>query len=115
MNSSAIEVSRILQIFSISFLVNEDLLSIDENPVYVLFSSNCTDNLTVAFSNPVLVVVNNRTSNNGQCQYSVQVLNNNSQAIGYPIHGSFELGLHFLLYKSITSIYNDFTVYWYGH
>ena len=76
----------------LSFTVNESLF--DVNPFAVMFSSNCTTNNTLAYSNPVMIEINHTRLNIGHCQYSIQLVDNNSQQIGYPLQGHFEvLGL----------------------
>ena len=57
--------------------------------IQVVFSSNCTSNVTVGYSNPLLVTIPDTGLNTGQCKYSIQLVDSNSQQIGYPVVGFF--------------------------
>ena len=61
----------------------------DANSVRVNFSSNCTSSVTVDYSNPLLVTIPDTGQNTGQCRYSIQLVDSNSQQIGYPVLGFF--------------------------
>lgn len=64
----------------------------DTNSVRVVFSSNCTSSTTVDYSNPLLVAIPDTGLNTGQCQYNIQLVDSNSQQIGYPVSGFFVAG-----------------------
>ena len=66
--------------------------------IQVIFSSNCTSSVTVGYSNPLLVTIPDTGLNTGQCQYSIQLVDSNSQQIGYPVLGFFvaEGTLHYI-------------------
>ena len=64
----------------------------DTNSVRVVFSSNCTFSTTVDYSNPLLVAIPDTGLNTGQCQYNIQLVDSNSQQIGYPVSGFFVAG-----------------------
>ena len=57
--------------------------------IQVIFSSNCTSSVTVDYSNPLLVTIPDTGLNTGQCQYNIQLVDSNSQQIGYPVLGFF--------------------------
>ena len=57
--------------------------------IQVIFSSNCTSSVTVSYSNPLMVTIPDTGSNTGQCQYNIQLVDSNSQQIGYPVLGFF--------------------------
>lgn len=80
---------NIMQQLTIVFTVNESLF--EAIPVGVMFSSNCTINLTVAYINPVYITVNDTGLKVAvdQCQYSIQLVDGNLQQIGFPITGYF--------------------------
>ena len=56
--------------------------------IQVIFS-NCTSGVTVNYSNPLLVTIPDTGLNTGQCQYNIQLVDSNSQRIGYPFLGFF--------------------------
>ena len=56
----------------------------------VTFLSNCTESVTVDYSNPLLITIPDTGLNTGQCHYSIQLVDSNSQQIGYSITGFFE-------------------------
>lgn len=74
-----------MQQVTITFTVNDSLF--DVSPVSVVFSSNCTANITLAYNNPVSVTVNHTGLKIGHCQYSIQLLDSALQQIGYPLQG----------------------------
>ena len=57
--------------------------------IQVIFSSNCTSSVTVSYSNPLMVTIPDTGVNTGQCQYNIQLVDSNSQQIGYPVLGFF--------------------------
>ena len=57
----------------------------EASSVSVIFSSNCTSSVMVDYSNPVQITIPDTGANTGQCQYSIQLVDGNSQQIGYPI------------------------------
>ena len=62
---------------------NEDVF--DASSVYIIFTSNCTSSVMVDYSNPVQITIPDTGVNTGQCQYSILLVDTNSQQIGYPI------------------------------
>ena len=90
MNSTIPQVLLNMRQVTIIFSVNEFLF--EDIPVAVMFSSNCTTNLTMMYSNPVIVAINvagGLSNEISHCHYTVQLVNGNSQKIGFPINGSF--------------------------
>ena len=82
--------------------VNFNELRFNVNSVRVLFSSNCTDTVTVDYINPVLITIpaddtgmssDQCQQYTGLCQYTIQLVEGNSRWIGYPIVGFFEAGV----------------------
>lgn len=57
--------------------------------VQVVLSSNCTSSVTVGYSNPLLVTIPDTGLNSGLCQYNIQLVDSDSQQIGYPVLGFF--------------------------
>ena len=99
LNSTPPQVKQDMQQLTISFTVNETLLNV--NPDRVILSSNCTDSeVSVAYTNPVLITIPKTRLNTGQCNYSVQLVDGNSQQIGYTITGFFHSGLHYKFTES---------------
>ena len=75
---------------TIIFSVNEFLF--EDIPVAVMFSSNCTTNLTMMYSNPIIITINvtgGLSNEISHCHYTIQLVNGNSQSIGFPINGYF--------------------------
>ena len=62
----------------------------DVNSVRVNYSSNCTPSVIVSYNNPLLLTIPDIGANTGRCQYNIQLVDINSQQIGYPIIGFFE-------------------------
>ena len=62
---------------------NEDVF--EASSVSVIFSSNCTSSVMVDYSNPVQITIPDTGANTGQCQYSILLVDSNSQQIGYPV------------------------------
>ena len=85
-NSSLPQNIRKLRAVRVDF--NETLFS--AGSVRVMFSSNCTSSVTVDYSSPLMITIPDTGLNTGQCQYSIQLVDRNSQQIGYPIVGLFE-------------------------
>ena len=89
-NSTNPRVLLNMQQVTIIFTVNESLF--EDIPVGVMFSSNCTTNLTMVYSNPVIIAINVTGGSSiaiGRCHYTVQLVKGNSQKIGFPINGYF--------------------------
>ena len=84
-NSSVSQVIQGARAISIEF----DETIFDATSVRVNFSSNCTSSVTVGYSNPLMVTIPDTGLNTGQCQYNIQLVDNNSQQIGYPVLGFF--------------------------
>ena len=63
----------------------------DVNSVRVVFSSTCTDSVTVDYSNPLLITIPDTGANTEQCQYNIQLVDRatSTLTIGYPITGFF--------------------------
>ena len=91
MNTTILQVFVKMQQVTIIFSVNESLF--EAIPFGIMFSSNCTDNLTFAYSNPVvltIIIINDTGSRKfGICGYHVQLMESDLQQIGYPITGYF--------------------------
>ena len=68
---------------------NENVFETIDIQLQVVFSSNCTSSVTVGYSNPLLVTIPDTGINTGQCQYSIQLVDSNSQQIGYPVLAFF--------------------------
>lgn len=75
----------------------------DVNSVRVMFSSNCTKSVIVAYANPVLVAIPDTGLNTGQCHYSIQLVDSISRHIGYPIMGLFVPNGKYLCYMADTN------------
>jgi hypothetical protein len=71
--------------------------------VSVAFSSNCTDDVTVNYRNPLVITIPDTTVNSGHCQYSIQLVDRATStfSIGYPIIGFFDAGGKLYLYRVI--------------
>ena len=90
MNSTIPQVLLNMRQVTIIFLVDEFLF--EDIPVAVMFSSNCSTNLTMMYSNPVIVAINvtgGRSNEVSHCHYSIHLVNGNSHKIGFPINGYF--------------------------
>ena len=86
-NSSKPQVVQSQRAVRVDF--NETLF--DVASVRVRFSSNCTNSVTVDYSNPVMITIPDTVMlSSCQCQYTIQLVDSNSQQIGYPITGFFE-------------------------
>lgn len=85
MNSSVPQILHSKRAVTVTF--NEELF--DNNSVRVMFSSNCTDPVTVDYRNPVLISIPDTGSNIGLCSYIIQLVDGNLQQIGYQLHGIF--------------------------
>ena len=71
--------------------INEAIFDINlKTNAMVVFSSNCTDSVTVNYSNPILILLLDTGLNTGLCQYSIQLVDDTSQQIGYPMLGFFD-------------------------
>ena len=87
-NSSLPQVVQELQAVKVYF--NETLFN--NSSVRVIFSSNCADSEAVNYSNPILMNIPDTWFNSGQCHYFIQLVDSNSQPVGYPITGHVEVG-----------------------
>ena len=87
-NSSSPQEVRSERAVRVDF--NETLFNIAS--VRVRFSSTCTDPVTVDYSSPVMITIpDTGMLSSGQCQYTIQLVDSNSQHIGYPIIGYFDI------------------------
>ena len=84
-NSTAPQVVQDMRALAMEF--NENVFEVLN--VQVQFSSNCTDSVTVSYSNPLLLTIPDTGANTGQCQYIIQLVDSNAQQIGYPVVGFF--------------------------
>ena len=53
--------------------------------------SNCSESVTVDYSNPVLITIPNTGLKTAKCQYSIQMVDSNLTQTGYPITGYFSM------------------------
>ena len=86
-NMSAPQLQIAQNMWTVTVQFNENLF--DAKSVRVTFASNCTESVTDDYSNPIMIALPAVGLNIGQCQYSIQLVNRNSQRIGYPIIGYF--------------------------
>ena len=70
---------------------NETLFDIN-SVARINFSSNCSVSSIVDYENPISIPIPDTSMNIGQplqCQYSILLMDGNSQQIGYPVLGNF--------------------------
>ena len=70
---------------------NETLFDIN-SVARINFSSNCSVSSIVDYENPISIPIPDTNINIGQplqCQYSILLMDDNSQQIGYPVLGNF--------------------------
>ena len=84
-NSTVPQLVQNMRAVTVTF--DETLFNVQS--LQVILSSNCTESVIVAYTNPVLISIPDTGLNTGQCRYTIQLIDGNSQQIGYPLSGYF--------------------------